>query len=292
MKELRGTGVAMITPFTQEGQVDYDAYPKLIEYYLSSGIDYLVILGTTAETATLTTQEKKKITRTVVSLVQGRVPLVYGFGGNNTMALLEEIKHTDFSGYSALLSVCPYYNKPNQKGIYLHFSALAKASPLPLLLYNVPSRTGATIANETTIALAKAHRNIIGIKDATGSIEKGKELLSALPSEFLILSGDDGTALALTLAGGSGVISVTAGGCPKTFSTLIAHGLKGEEHEGSRLQKQLDPIIDLMFLEGNPTGLKAWLQSAGLIANALRLPLVPASEELHKTIVKQTQGIE
>ncbi|MEJ6557047.1 MAG: 4-hydroxy-tetrahydrodipicolinate synthase [Flavobacteriaceae bacterium] len=286
MQKLKGVGVAMVTPFTETGAIDYLALKNLIELYVEQGIDYLVVLGTTAEVVTLSSEEKETIMRTVVKYNQNRLPLVVGKGGNNTAALVKEIKETDFEGYSAILSVCPYYNKPNQEGIYQHFSAVAAAAPLPVILYNVPSRTAAAIANETTLRLIKAHKNIVGIKDASANMTLNAELINSVPEHFLVLSGDDESALNLCEIGGHGVISVIAGALPKQFSSLIHHGLKGEFTAAKRLQEQIKPMIDLLFEEGNPTGLKALLAHQNRCVNQLRLPLVKASSSLQNRIEK------
>ena len=284
MQKLKGVGVAMVTPFTETGAIDYLALKNLIELYVEQGIDYLVVLGTTGEVVTLSSVEKETIMRTVVKYNQNRLPLVVGKGGNNTAALVKEIKETDFEGYSAILSVCPYYNRPNQEGIYQHFSAVAAAAPLPVILYNVPSRTAAAIANETTLRLIKAHKNIVGIKDASANMTLNAELINAVPEHFLVLSGDDESALNLCEIGGHGVISVIAGALPKQFSSLIHHGLKGEFTAAKRLQEQIKPMIDLLFEEGNPTGLKALLALQNRCVNQLRLPLVKASSSLQNRI--------
>jgi 4-hydroxy-tetrahydrodipicolinate synthase len=276
MQKLKGVGVAMVTPFTETGAIDYLALKNLIELYVEQGIDYLVVLGTTAEVVTLNSEEKETIMRTVVEYNQNRLPLVVGKGGNNTAALVKEIKETDFEGYSAILSVCPYYNRPNQEGIYQHFSAVAAAAPLPVILYNVPSRTAAAIANETTLRLIKAH--------ASANMTLNAELINAVPEHFLVLSGDDESALNLCEIGGHGVISVIAGALPKQFSSLIHHGLKGEFTAAKRLQEQIKPMIDLLFEEGNPTGLKALLAHQNRCVNQLRLPLVKASSSLQNRI--------
>ena len=292
MKVLKGTGVALATPFDENGEVDYAAFSGLIETYIQAGIDYIVVLGTTAETATLSIAEKQKIAQYIVTLVNGRLPLVYGLGGNNTQALVDELATTDFTGYCAILSVCPYYNRPNQQGIYMHYSAIAKAAPLPVMLYNVPSRTGVSIANSTTLALAKDHTNIIGIKDATGDLTMGKELIAQTPENFLVLSGDDATAFHLTLAGGDGVISVIGGALPEAFGRLIRYGFDGEKEKGEALLQKFLPLISLLFEEGNPTGLKALLHQQNAIENQLRLPLVTTSEQLYERILIAAQNID
>lgn len=284
MEQLRGTGVAMITPFTSTGEVDYAALPALVEHYNDSGIDYLVVLGTTAETATLTKSEQNKIARSIVEINAGRLPLLIGKGGNNTKALVEELQTTNLEGYCAVLSVCPFYNRPNQEGIFQHFKAVATASPLPVILYNVPARTGAAIDNATTIRLAQSVKNIIGIKDATANLVAGKELMEVLGNDFLVISGDDASALDLVLLGGAGVISVLAGAMSTEFAEMIQLGQKNEYNQAKAIQRKLSPLVDLIFEEGNPTGLKSMLNSFGYCENYLRLPLVPASSSLKESI--------
>ena len=290
MKDFRGTGVAMITPFNASGEVDYDALSSLVKTYIQSGIDFLVVLGTTAETVTLSQEEQIKVTRKVAEFNAGRLPLMLGKGGNNTRALINDLNATDFSGYSAILSVCPYYNRPNQEGIYHHFSAIAEASPLPVMLYNVPARTGASIENDTVIRLAQAHDNIFGIKDATGDVNIGNALIEALPNDFLVSSGEDLTALDLVSKGGAGAISVIAGAFPKEFSQMI--GLARQKvPTAKQIEKDLLPFIDLIFREGNPTGLKALLALQGKSENYLRLPLVRASQTLQEQIKAQLETL-
>ena len=291
MKDFRGTGVAMITPFNASGEVDYDALSSLVETYTQSGIDFLVVLGTTAETVTLSQEEQIKVARKVAQFNAGRLPLMLGKGGNNTRALINDLNAKDFSGYSAILSVCPYYNRPNQEGIYQHFSALAEASPLPVMLYNVPARTGASIENDTVIRLAQAHDNIFGIKDATGDVNIGNALIEALPNNFLVSSGEDLTALDLMSKGGSGAISVIAGAFPKEFSQMIGLARQEDFSTAKQIEKDLLPFIDLIFREGNPTGLKALLALQGKSENYLRLPLVPASQILQEQIKAQLETL-
>ncbi len=291
MKDFRGTGVAMITPFNASGEVDYDALSALVETYIQSGIDFLVVLGTTAETVTLSQEEQIKVTRKVAEFNAGRLPLMLGKGGNNTRALINDLNATDFSGYSAILSVCPYYNRPNQEGIYQHFSAIAEASPLPVMLYNVPARTGASIENDTVIRLAQAHENIFGIKDATGDVNIGNALIEALPNDFLVSSGEDLTALDLVSKGGAGAISVIAGAFPKEFSQMIGLARQKDFPTAKQIEKDLLPFIDLIFREGNPTGLKALLALQGKSENYLRLPLVRASQTLQEQIKAQLETL-
>lgn len=281
MEQLKGTGVAIITPFTTDGEVDYNAYSTLIEFYIAEGIDYLVVLGTTGETATLTKEEKQKVAETVVQINAGRLPLVIGKGGNNTAALVEEIKTSSFDGFDAILSVCPFYNRPNQEGLFQHFAAVAEASPLPILLYNVPSRTGVSIANETVLRLANTYPLIIGIKDATGDIASGKELIQSTSPDFLVISGDDESALDLVLCGGVGIISVIGGGLPRLVSKMIQLGRERKTEEAQSLLNQIRLMIGLIFKEGNPTGVKSLLKHQNKCGNELRLPLVRASEALN-----------
>ena len=291
MKDFRGTGIAMITPFTATGEVDYNALESLVEQYIQAGIDFLVVLGTTAETATLSKQEQEVIAQKVVEINAGRISLMLGKGGNNTAALVNDLKTADLTGYNAILSVCPYYNRPNQEGIFQHFSAVAEASSLPVMLYNVPARTGATIANETVIRLAQAHDNIFGIKDATGDMTSGKALVDALPSDFIVTSGDDLTALDLVTRGGVGAISVIAGAFPVKFSEMINLAHQGDLASAKAIEKMLLPLIDLIFREGNPTGLKALMTQQANCENYLRLPLVPASDSLQHEIKTQLEAL-
>lgn len=279
-----GTGVALITPFTTEGSIDVDALTSLVNYTIDGGVDYLVALGTTAETVTLTADEKRTVRECILSAAAGRVPLVLGMGGNNTAALVDEITSTKLDGFSALLSVCPYYNRPNQAGLYAHFEAVSKASPLPILLYNVPARTGGGIDNETVLKLAKEFDNIIGIKDASGDLEVAKDLIARRPKGFLVLSGNDDLAMPIAKEGGEGVISVLAGGVPKDFSQMMRYALEGQEEEAQRLHGLLSPLMNLIFEEGNPAGIKAILHQKALIENHLRLPLVPVTMNLYTRI--------
>jgi len=287
MKNFKGTGVAIITPFTSAGEVDYNALGLLVEGYIQLGIDFLVVLGTTAETVTLNQEEQINVTRKVAEINAGRLPLMLGKGGNNTRALVNDLNTTDFSGYNAILSVSPYYNRPNQEGIFQHFSAVAEASPLPVMLYNVPARTGTNIDNDTVIRLVEAHDNIFGIKDASGDINAVEALIRSLPNNFVITSGDDLTALDLVLRGGTGVISVIAGAFPKEFSQMIELARQKDLPAAKKIEKDLLPFIDLIFREGNPTGLKALLALQGKSQNVLRLPLVPASQKLQAQIRTQ-----
>lgn len=273
--DLRGMGVALITPFKADKSIDYDALAKLIEYQIKSGADYLVVLGTTAETPALSTQEKAEIKRFIADRVAGRVPLVIGCGGNNTAAVVEEVGNLDTNDFGAVLSVVPYYNKPSQEGIYQHYSAIAKASPLPIILYNVPGRTGVNMTAETTLRLAADHQNIIGIKEASGNISQMDEIIKHKQPEFLVISGDDGITFPLITLGAAGVISVIGNAFPKEFSRMVRLALDGEYDAARTIHHRFTDLFSLLFVDGNPAGVKCLLHAMGFIENELRLPLVP-----------------
>ncbi|MFQ3335621.1 MAG: 4-hydroxy-tetrahydrodipicolinate synthase [Candidatus Arcticimaribacter sp.] len=291
MKFLRGSGVAMITPFNKEGEVDYDAVVKVVDHIISGGIDYIVVMGTTAETATLFEEERSKVVSLIVETTNNRVPLVLGIGGNNTASVVSKIKLTDLSSFKAILSVCPYYTKPSQEGIYQHYKNIANASSIPLILYNVPSRSGVSIENETTVRLANDFSNIIGTKDASGDLESVLELLGTVPDGFHVISGDDLLALPIVLAGGSGVISVIGGGLPTQVSQMIHLGLEDKIDQASEYHNQMLEMIDLIFKEGNPTGIKNLSEHIGLCESNVRLPLVAATDELSSTILSAYRQI-
>ena len=291
MKFLRGSGVAMITPFNKEGEVDYDAVVKVVDHIISGGIDYIVVMGTTAETATLFEEERSKVVSLIVETTNNRVPLVLGIGGNNTASVVSKIKLTDLSSFKAILSVCPYYTKPSQEGIYQHYKNIANASSIPLILYNVPSRSGVSIENETTVRLANDFSNIIGTKDASGDLESVLELLGTVPDGFHVISGDDLLALPIVLAGGSGVISVIGGGLPTQVSQMIHLGLEDKIDQASEYHNQMLEMIDLIFKEGNPTGIKNLSEHIGLCESNVRLPLVAATEELSSSILSAYRQI-
>ena len=291
MKFLRGSGVAMITPFNKEGEVDYDAVVKVVDHIISGGIDYIVVMGTTAETATLFEEERSKVVSLIVETTNNRVPLVLGIGGNNTASVVSKIKLTDLSSFKAILSVCPYYTKPSQEGIYQHYKNIANASSIPLILYNVPSRSGVSIENETTVRLANDFSNIIGTKDASGDLESVLELLGTVPDGFHVISGDDLLALPIVLAGGSGVISVIGGGLPTQVSQMIHLGLEDKIDQASEYHNQMLEMIDLIFKEGNPTGIKNLSEHIGLCESNVRLPLVAATKELSSSILSAYRQI-
>ena len=291
MKFLRGSGVAMITPFNKEGEVDYDAVVKVVDHIISGGIDYIVVMGTTAETATLFEEERSKVVSLIVETTNNRVPLVLGIGGNNTASVVSKIKLTDLSSFKAILSVCPYYTKPSQEGIYQHYKNIANASSIPLILYNVPSRSGVSIENETTVRLANDFSNIIGTKDASGDLESVLELLGTVPDGFHVISGDDLLALPIVLAGGSGVISVIGGGLPTQVSQMIHLGLEDKIDQASEYHNQMLEMIDLIFKEGNPTGIKNLSEHIGLCESYVRLPLVAATDKLSSSILSAYRQI-
>jgi len=284
MEEFRGTGVALITPFTSNGDIDFDALERLVNYQVDNGIDYLVVLGTTGETATLTKEEKDQVKVKVLEVNDGRLPVVLGLGGNNTMSLVKELEQDNFDGFSAILSVSPFYNKPSQEGIYQHYKMIAAASPLPVILYNVPPRTGSNITPATVMRLANDCQNIIGVKEAAGDFEQVLELIKKKPADFLVISGEDKLALPLVLAGGAGVISVIGQGLPAAFSDMIRLGQSGTPDKAFDIYYGLSESIDLIFAEGNPSGIKSMLKSLGISETYVRLPLVPATGELQQKI--------
>ena len=285
MQKFVGTGVALITPFKEDLSVDFDVLVKLVNFNIDNGINYLVISGTTAESATISKEEKLRIITLIIKTNAGRVPLVLGIGGNNTLEVIKEIQATDLSNIDGILSVVPYYSKPTQEGFYQHFKALAEVSDVPIILYNVPGRTAKNMSAVTTIRLANDFENIVGIKEAGNNMQQYLELLKNKPTDFLIISGDDDLALGITLAGGSGVISVIGQAYPKEFSTLINCGLEGKNKEGYAIHFKMMAIIDAIFEENNPAGIKTVLQELGFGSNQVRLPLVKVSKELHQKIV-------
>lgn len=284
MKELIGMGVALITPFKEDLSIDIDGLQKVINYNIDNGTNYLVVLGTTAESATLSKHEKEVVIRTVVTTNKGRLPLVLGIGGNDTKAVIEEIKNTDLTDFVAILSVSPFYNKPSQEGIYQHFSAISKNSTTPIILYNVPGRTSSNIAPETVNRLANNHANIVAIKEAAGDLVQAMKLIEICPKEFLVISGDDMITLPMILAGGSGVISVIGEGFPNEFSKMVNFGLKKEVDKAYAIHYELSPAIDYIFKEGNPAGIKAVFKQLGICEDFVRLPLVSISNQLRTKI--------
>lgn len=268
-------GVALITPFHADGSVDYDALVRLVESLVSNGADFLCVLGTTAETPTLTTEEKETIKRLVVKQVDGRIPLLLGCGGNSTQAVIESLKNDNFSGYSGILSVCPMYNKPSQEGLYQHFKAIAAASPLPVVLYNVPGRTGVNMSAETTLRLARDCKNIVAIKEASGNITQMDDIIKNKPDNFDVISGDDGITFPLITLGAVGVISVIGNALPKEFSRMVRLALNGDYKNALTIHHRFTELFSLLFVDGNPAGVKCMLNLMGACENVLRLPLVP-----------------
>lgn len=280
---LRGLGIALITPFTKDGEVDYKALVRLVEYQIQNGADFLCILATTGETPCLTTEEKQKIKNLVVETNHGRLPILMGCGGNNTRAVVEELKTVDLSGISSVLSVCPYYNKPSQEGLYQHFKAIAEASPLPVVLYNVPGRTGINLKPETTVRLAKDCEKIVAIKEASGNLEQVDEIIKNKPEGFDVISGDDALTFSMVASGAAGVISVIGNALPKEFSRMIRLEFNGEYEAARKIHHKFTELYTLLFVDGNPAGVKALLHEMGFIENVLRLPLVPTRiTTLHK----------
>jgi 4-hydroxy-tetrahydrodipicolinate synthase len=284
MQKFIGTGVALITPFKEDLSIDFDALVALVNFNIENGTDYLVINGTTAESATISSEEKTQIIALIVKTNAKRVPLVLGIGGNNTLEVVKDIKTTDLSNIDGILSVVPYYSKPTQEGFYQHFKAIAAATEKPIILYNVPGRTAKNMDATTTIRLANDFKNIVGVKEAGNNMQQYLELLKNKPSDFLIISGDDDLALGIILAGGAGVISVIGQAYPKEFSTMVNCGLEGKNKEGYAIHFKMMAVVDYIFEENNPAGIKTVLQELGICGNEVRLPLVKASLGLHDKI--------
>ena len=272
---LKGMGVALITPFKEDESVDYEALGRLVDFQLQNGTDYLVVLGTTAETPTLTEQEKKEIVSMVVSKVRGRIPVVLGVGGNCTRSVVEKLKHDNFDGIDAILSVVPYYNKPSQEGIYQHYKAISEATDLPIILYNVPGRTGVNMTAETTLRVARDFKNVVAVKEASGNITQMDDIIKNKPANFDVISGDDGITFPLITLGAVGVISVIGNAFPKEFSKMVRLALNGDYNNALTIHHRFTELIELLFVAGNPAGAKSILNAMGYIENKLRLPLVP-----------------
>ncbi len=272
---FKGLGIALVTPFNEDGTVDYDSLKRLVEYQLKNGADFFCILATTGETPCLSTEEKLKIKNLVVDLVNGRVPILMGCGGYNTAAVVNELKTGDFKGIDGILSICPYYNKPSQEGLYQHFKAIAAATKLPVVLYNVPGRTGVNMSAATTVRLARDCENIVAIKEACGSLEQIDEIIKNKPDSFDVISGDDALTFPMISCGAVGVISVIGNALPKEFSKMIRLEFKGEYEAARKIHHKFTDLFSLLFVDGNPAGVKAMLHEMGMIKNVLRLPLVP-----------------
>ena len=274
-RRFKGMGVALITPFKEDGSVDYPALIRMVDHLVQNGADFLCVLGTTAETPTLTKEEKQEITRLVVDRVNGRIPIMLGCGGNNTQAIIDSLKNDDFTGIDAILSVVPYYNKPSQEGIYQHYKAIAQSTELPIVLYNVPGRTGVNMTAETTLRIARDFKNVIAIKEASGNITQMDDIIKNKPENFDVISGDDGITVPLITLGAVGVISVIGNAFPKEFSRMTRLALQGDYANALKIHHSFTELFSLLFLDGNPAGVKAMLNAMGMIENRLRLPLVP-----------------
>lgn len=291
MTQFVGTGVALITPFNADLSIDFDALERLVELNIENGTEYLVISGTTGESVTITSEEKKQLIKFIAKVNKGRLPLVLGVGGNNTAKVVEELKTSDLSDIDAILSVSPYYSKPTQEGLYQHFKAVAEATTKPIILYNVPGRTSKNMEPTTTIRLANDFDNIIAVKEAGNNVHQYLELLRTKPKDFLVLSGDDDLALGVALAGGSGVISVIGQALPKEFSEMIRLGIAGKAKEAYDVHFKLMPITGMIFSENNPAGIKAVLEALDISESHVRLPLVEASKELKKAIIEELSNL-
>ena len=286
--QLKGLGVALVTPFKTDKSVDFEALRTMVEYVVTGGVDYIVVLGTTGETPVLSPEEKAQIRETIIEVNAGRIPLVLGVGGNNTNGVVNELKTADFKGFSAILSVVPFYNKPSQEGIYQHYKAIAEASPLPVILYNVPGRTGVNMTAATTLSLARDCENIIGVKEASGNFAQIEEIIKNKPERFEVISGDDSITYPLMTLGAVGVISVIGNAFPKQFGKMVRLCLEGKYQEALPIHWRFNELFNLLFVDGNPAGVKCTLNALGLIENELRLPLVPTrmstNEKIHKLL--------
>ena len=284
MDAIKGMGVALVTPFNKDGSIDYSALAKIVDYNIENGTDYLVVLGTTGESATLSIDEQEEVKKTIEKANRNRIPLVLGIGGNDTASVARKVQSTDLSSYVAVLSVSPYYNKPTQEGLYQHFKHIAEACPKPVILYNVPGRTAKNMEPKTVARLAQDCSNIVAIKEAAGDMVQALELLRIVPKDFLVISGDDMITLPMIQAGGAGVISVIGEGFPKAFSDMVRYALNGQQKEALDIHYAIMPLIDLIFKEGNPAGIKAVFEQLNLCNDTVRLPLVSATKDLKKDI--------
>jgi len=284
--KFKGTGVAIVTPFGKDGNVDFKSLQKLVNHIIKGGVEYVVVMGTTGESVTLTKEEKQSVVQHVIETVDGRVPIVLGLGGNNTQEILSSLKKENFEHIDALLSVSPYYNKPNQRGIYQHYKAIAEASSLPIILYNVPGRTGSNIAADTTLKLAEEFKNIIAIKEASGNMEQCMKIIKNKPKDFLVISGDDALTLPIIACGGDGVISVIANAFPRDFSEMVREILAGNVKEAQKLHYKLTDIIEQIFADGNPAGIKAALEIMNICSSNLRLPLVRVNKATQNALTE------
>lgn len=291
MEELKGTGVAMVTPFNADGSINFEHLEALTNHLIDGGVEYLVVMGTTGESVTLTKQEKEDVLDCVFRVNEGRLPIILGVGGNNTAEVCAQLKNLDKTGLTAILSVSPSYNKPTQEGIYQHYAAISDCSPLPIILYNVPGRTSSNISAETTLRLANDFENIVAVKEASGSLEQCMRIIKDKPEGFLIISGDDNFSLSLIASGGDGVISVVANALPRQYSDLIRASLSGDFETARSLQYRLFDIVNLLFAEGNPAGVKCALHELGVCEESLRLPLVQVSEKLRSELSELVRNV-
>ena len=289
---FKGLGVAMVTPFKTDGRIDFESLARIVENLIAGGVDHLCVLGTTAETPTLSASERLEVVKFVIKQVKGRIPMMVGCSSNCTAAVLEQIKDYQLDGIDAILSAVPFYNKPSQEGIYRHFAEIAKASAKPIVLYNVPGRTGVNMTAQTTLRIAREFRNVIGIKEASGNMEQVKEIIAGAPDGFRVIIGDDSLAMEAIRNGAAGVISVIGNAVPKRFSQLVHATMQGNYAEAKQIQKQLSPLYGLLFKEGSPCGVKALMSDRGILENVMRLPLVPVSDALKNDILNGFAGIE
>ena len=282
---FKGLGVALVTPFRQDGQIDFDTLTRIVENLIAGGTDFLCVLGTTAETPTLNSQERLQVVKHVIKLVGGRIPIMVGCSSNCTATAVEQIKQFEIDGVDGILSAVPFYNKPSQEGVYRHFAEIAKASKKPIILYNVPGRTGINMTADTTLRIAREFKNVIGVKEASGKMDQITEIINKAPENFKVIVGDDSLAMEAIRNGSVGVISVIGNAIPKRFGKLVHLSMEGKFQEAAEIQEQLDPLYGLLFKEGNPCGVKALMANQGQLENVMRLPLVPVSAELNKEIV-------
>jgi 4-hydroxy-tetrahydrodipicolinate synthase len=291
MKRFKGTGVAIVTPFKNDSSIDFSALGRVINHVIGGGVNYVVAMGTTGESVTLTKDEKKAIISYVVEIIDGRVPLMVGIGGNNTQEVINGVRHSNLTGVDGILSVAPYYNKPNQRGLFQHFKAIATSSPLPLVIYNVPGRTSCNITSDTCLELAHACENIIGVKEASGDISQVMRIIKGKPDNFSVISGDDMMTIPIVAVGGAGVISVLANAFPAQTSEIVNHSLKGNFKSARELQFRFLEMIELLFIDGNPSGVKAMMSLMNICQNNLRLPLVPVSRTVYTRIQKAIEEV-
>ena len=289
---FKGLGVALVTPFNQDGQIDFDTLARIVENLIEGSVDFLCVLGTTAETPTLTSDERLTVTKFVIKQVNGRIPIMVGCSSNCTATAVEQIKQYQLDGIDGILSAVPFYNKPSQEGVYRHFAEIAKASSKPIILYNVPGRTGINMTAQTTLRIAREFKNVIGVKEASGKMDQIKEIIDNAPEHFKVIVGDDSLAMEAIQNGSVGVISVIGNAIPKTFGKLVHLSMDGKFSEAAAIQQQLDPLYGLLFKEGNPCGVKAVMADQNKLQNVMRLPLVPVSDALHNEITKGFAGIK